>query len=109
MPRTKGSKTVPKLPIPTTHFKSQRSRNPLPPLTIEIASIQKAIKEQKNTLKEKKTVLKKAEKKWQRWKRRRQRQMLKQLKKQKKAEAERVVKRLLASSMSADEILEKPK
>ena len=31
-------------------------------LTTEIASIQKAIEEQKNTLKEKKTALKKAEK-----------------------------------------------
>ena len=31
-------------------------------LNIEIASIQKAIEEQKNTLKEKKTALKKAEK-----------------------------------------------
>ena len=53
-------------------------------LNIEIASIQKAIEEQKNTLKEKKTALK-------------------------KAEAEAVLKKLLASGMSADEILEKLK
>lgn len=48
-------------------------------LNIEIASIQKAIEEQKNTLKEKKN------------------------------EAEAVLKKLLASGMSADEILEKLK
>ena len=48
-------------------------------LNTEIASIQKAIEEQKNTLKEKKT------------------------------EAEAVLKKLLASGMSADEILEKLK
>ena len=48
-------------------------------LNTEIASIQKAIEEQKNTLKEKKN------------------------------EAEAVLKKLLASGMSADEILEKLK
>ena len=48
-------------------------------LNTEIASIQKAIEKQKNTLKEKKT------------------------------EAEAVLKKLLASGMSADEILEKLK
>jgi len=53
-------------------------------LTTEIASIQKAIEEQKNILKEQKIA-------------------------PKKAEAEAVLKKLLASGMSADEILEKLK
>ena len=65
-------------------------------LNIEIASIQKAIEEQKNTLKEKKTALKKAEKE------------VASLE-AKKTEAEAVLKKLLASGMSADEILEKLK
>ena len=49
-------------------------------LTTEIASIQKAIEEQKNTLKEKKSALK-------------------------KTEVEAVLKKVLASGMSADESL----
>jgi len=79
MPRTKGSKNRPK----TTHtdyaFQIAEKQEAIASLTAEIASIQKAIEEQKNTLKEKKT------------------------------EAEAVLKKLLASGMSADEILEKLK
>ena len=79
MPRTKGSKNRPQ----TTHtdYASQitEKQEAIASLNTEIASIQKAIEEQKNTLKEKKN------------------------------EAEAVLKKLLASGMSADEILEKLK
>ena len=78
MPRTKGSKNRPKTNI-TKDYASQivEKKGAIASLNTEIASIQKAIEEQKNTLKEKKT------------------------------EAEAVLKKLLASGMSADEILEK--
>ena len=78
MPRTKGSKNKPKV---TNDCASQitEKQEAIASLNTEIASIQKAIEEQKNTLKEKKT------------------------------EAEAVLKKLLASGMSADEILEKLK
>ena len=78
MPRTKGSKNKPKV---ANDYASQiaEKQETIASLNTEIASIQKAIEEQKNTLKEKKT------------------------------EAEAVLKKLLASGMSADEILEKLK
>ena len=80
MPRTKGSKDCPKTNITKDYAsKIAKKQERITTLTIEIASIQKAIEEQKNTLKEKKT------------------------------EAESVLKKLLASGMSADEILEKLK
>ena len=80
MPRTKGNKNRPKTNI-TKDYASRivEKQEAIASLNTEIASIQKAIEEQKNTLKEKKT------------------------------EAETVLKKLLASGMSADEILEKLK
>ena len=80
MPRTKGSKNRPKTNT-TKDYVSQiaEKQESIASLNTEIASIQKAIEEQKNTLKEKKN------------------------------EAEAVLKKLLASGMSADEILEKLK
>ena len=97
MPRTKGSKNRPKTNI-TKDYASQivEKKEAIASLNTGIASIQKAIEEQKNTLKEKKTALKKAEKE------------LTTLE-AKKAEAEAVLKKLLASGMSADEILAKLK
>ena len=76
----KGSKNRPKTNI-TKDYASRivEKQEAIASLNTEIASIQKAIEEQKNTLKEKKT------------------------------EAEAVLKKLLASGMSADEILEKLK
>ena len=80
MPRTKGSKDRPKTNITKDYTsKIAEKQAQITTLTIEIASIQKAIEEQKNTLKEKKT------------------------------EAESVLKKLLASGMSEDEILDKLK
>ena len=80
MPRTKGNKNRPKTNI-TKDYASRivEKQEAIASLNTEIASIQKAIEEQKNTLKEKKT------------------------------EAEAVLKKLLASGMSADEILDKLK
>ena len=97
MPRTKGSKNRPKTNI-TKDYASQiaEKQETIASLNAEIASIQKAIEEQKNTLKEKKSALKKNEKE------------VASLE-AKKAEAESVLKKLLASGMSADEILEKLK
>ena len=97
MPRTKGNKNRPKTNI-TKDYASQivEKQEAIASLNTEIASIQKAIEEQKNTLKGKKTALKRAEKE------------VTSLE-AKKAEIESVVKRLLVSGMSADEILEKLK
>ena len=55
MPRTKGSKNRPKTNI-TKDYASQivEKQETIASLNTEIASIQKAIEEQKNTLKEKK-------------------------------------------------------
>jgi len=78
-------------------------------LTTEIASIQKAIEEQKNTLKEKKTALKKAEKEVASLESKKTKADAKAAEEAKKTEAEAVLKKLLASGMSADEILEKLK
>ena len=63
MPRTKGSKNRPKTNI-TKDYASQiaKMQESNTSLTAEIASIQKAIEEHKNTLKEKKTALKKVQK-----------------------------------------------
>ena len=93
MPRTKGSKNRPKTNI-TKDYASQivEKQEAIASLNTEIASIQKAIEEQKNTLKEKKA---KAD--------------AKAAEEAKKAEAESVLKKLLTSGMSADEILEKLK
>ena len=78
-------------------------------LNTEIVSIQKAIEEQKNTLKEKKAALKKAEKEAASLEAKKAKADAKAAEEAKKTEAEAVLKKLLASGMSADEILEKLK
>ena len=85
MPRTKGSKNRPKTNT-TNDYASQiaEKQEYIVSVTAEIASITANIETLKADLKEKKSALK-------------------------KAEAESVVKKLLASGMSADEILEKLK
>ena len=63
MPRTKGSKNRPKTNITNDYaFQITEKQEIIASLNTEIASIQKAIEEQKNTLKEKKAALRKAEK-----------------------------------------------
>ena len=95
MPRTKGSKNRPKT---NNDYASQitEKQETIASLNTEITSITSNIDTLKADLKEKKTALKKAEKE------------VASLE-VKKAEAESVVKKLLASGMSADEILEKLK
>ena len=96
MPRTKGSKNKPK--TVTAGFATQiaEKQSAKEALTAEIASITANIDTLKADLKVKKTALKKAEKE------------VASLE-AKKTEAEAVLKKLLASGMSADEILEKLK
>ena len=109
MPRTKGSKNRPKT---NTDYTSQivEKQETIASLNTEIASIQKAIEEQKNTLKEKKSAPpKKAEKEVASLEAKKAKADAKVAEEAKKAEAESVVKRLLASGMSADKILEKLK
>ena len=107
-PRTKGSKNRPKT---NNDYASQivEKQETIASLNTEIASIQKAIEEQKNTLKEKKTALKKAEKEVASLEAKKAKADAKAAEEAKKAEAEVVLKKLLASGMSADEILEKLK
>ena len=81
MPRTKGSKNRPKINTTKDYATPiAEKQEQITTATTEIASIQKAIEEQKNTLKEKKSALK-------------------------KTEVEAVLKKVLASGMSADESL----
>ena len=94
MPRTKGSKNKPK--TVTADFATQiaEKQSEKEALTAEIASITANIETLKADLKEKKSALKKAEKEV-------------ATLEAKKAEAESVLKKLLAEGMSADEILAK--
>ena len=96
MPRTKGSKNRPKTNI-TKDYATQiaEKQETIASLNTEIASITANIDTLKADLK-KNTALKKAEKEV-------------ATLEAKKAEAEAVLKKLLASGMSADEILEKLK
>lgn len=107
-PRTKGSKNRPKT---NNDYASKivEKQETIASLNTEIASIQKAIEEQKNTLKEKKTALKKAEKEVAALEAKKAKADAKAVEEAKKAEAESVLKKLLAEGMSADEILAKLK
>ena len=98
MPRTKGSKNKPK--TVTADFATQiaEKQSAKEALTAEIASITANIDTLKADLKVKKAALKKVEKEV---------EMLEA--KKAKAEAESVLKKLLAQGMSADEILAKLK
>ena len=108
MPRTKGSKNRPKT---NNDYATQivEQQETIASLNTEIASIQKAIEEQKNTLKDKKSALKTAQKELTSLERKKSIAYAKAAEEAKKAEAEEVLKKLLASGMSADEILEKLK
>ena len=111
MPRPKGSKNKPKTVKTTVDFAVQiaEKQSAKEALTAEIASIQKAIEEQKNTLKEKKSALKKTEKEVAMLEAKKAKADAKAAEEAKKTEAEAVLKKLLASGMSADEILKKLK
>ena len=108
MPRTKGSKNRPKT---NTNYSNQiaEKQETITSLTAEIASITANIDTLKADLKEKKTALKKAEKEVATLEAKKAKADAKAAEEAKKTEAEAVLKKLLASGMSADEILEKLK
>lgn len=110
MPRTKGSKNRPKINT-TNDYASQiaEKQKAIETLNTEIASITTNIDTLKADLKEKKTALKKAEKEVASLEAKKAKADAKAAEEAKKAEAESVLKKLLASGMSADEILEKLK
>ena len=109
MPRTKGSKNKPK--TVTVDFATQltEKQSAKEALSAEIASITANIDTLKADLKEKKTALKKAEKEVVTLEAKKARADAKAADEAKKAEAESVLKKLLAEGMSVDEILEKLK
>lgn len=106
MPRTKGSKNRPKSDLVSQIAEKQ---SVIQTLTAEVEAIQKDIEEKKTTLKTKKSELKSAEKEVAKLEAKKAKADQKVAEEAKKAEAENVVKKLLASGVSADEILEKLK
>ena len=109
MPRTKGSKNKPK--TMTADFATQiaEKQSAKEALAAEIASITANIDTLKADLKEKKTALKAAQKELTKLEAKKAAADQKAAEEAKKNEAEAVLKKLLASGMSADEILEKLK
>ena len=109
MPRTKGSKNKPKTVTADFAMQIAEKQSAKETLTAEVASITANIDTLKADLKEKKTALKKAEKEVETLKAKKAKADAKAAEEAKKTEAEAVLKKLLASGMSADEILEKLK
>ena len=107
MPRTKGSKNRPKSNT-TKDYASQITEKQETIASLS-TSITANIDTLKADLKEKKTALKKAEKEVATLEAKKAKADAKVAEEAKKAEAEAVLKKLLASGMSADEILEKLK
>ena len=110
MPRTKGSKNRPKTNI-TKDYATQiaEKQSAKEALTAEIASITANIDTLKADLKVKKAALKKVEKEVEMLEAKKAKADAKAAEDAKKAEAESVLKKLLAEGMSADEILAKLK
>ena len=109
MPRTKGSKNKPK--TVTADFASQiaEKQSAREALSAEIASITANIDSLKADLKEKKASLKVIDKEIVKLEAKKEKADAKAAEEAKKAEAESVLKKLLAEGMSADEILAKLK
>ena len=109
MPRTKGSKNKPK--TVTADFATQiaEKQSAKEAHTAEIASITANIDTLKADLKVKKAALKKVEKEVEMLEAKKAKADAKAAEDAKKAEAESVLKKLLAQGMSADEILAKLK
>lgn len=109
MPRTKGSKNKPK--TVTADFASQiaEKQSARESLSVEIASITANIDSLKTDLKEKKASLKSIDKEIVKLEAKKEKADAKAAEEAKKAEAESVLKKLLAEGMSADEILAKLK
>ena len=108
MPKTKGSKNKPKV---ANDFVSQiaEKQESIVSLTAEVSSITSNIDTLKADLKEKKAALKSAQKELNSLERKKSIADAKAAEEAKKTEAEDVLKKLLASGMSADEILAKLK
>ena len=109
MPRTKGSKNKPKTVAADFATQLAEKQSAKEALSAEIASIIANIDTVKADLKEKKSALKKAEKEVAMLEAKKAKADAKAAEEAKKTEAEAVLKKLLASGMSADEILEKLK
>ena len=109
MPRTKGSKNKPK--TVTADFASQiaEKQSAREALSAEIASITANLDSLKVDLKEKKALLKAIDKEIVKLEVKKEKADAKAAEEAKKAEAESVLKKLLAEGMSADEILAKLK
>ena len=109
MPRPKGSKNKSK--TVTTDYATQiaEKQSAKEALTAEIASITANIDTLKADLKVKKVALKKVEKEVEMLEAKKAKADAKAAEDAKKAEAESVLKKLLAEGMSADEILAKLK
>ena len=111
MPRPKGSKNKPKTVKATVAFAAQLSEKQAAKeaAAVEIASITANIDALKADLKTKKAELKTIDKEIARIEAKKVKAETKATEAAKKAEAEAVLKKLLASGMTADEILEKLK
>ena len=109
MPRTKGSKNKPKTVAADFATQLAEKQSAKEALSAEIVSIIANIDTLKADLKEKKSALKKAKKEVAMLEAKKAKADAKAAEEAKKTEAEAVLKKLLASGMSADEILEKLK
>ena len=111
MPRPKGSKNKPKTVKATVDFAAQLAEKQATKeaTTVEIASITANIDALKADLKTKKAELKTIDKEIARIEAKKVKAETKATEAAKKAEAEDVLKKLLASGMTADEILAKLK
>ena len=111
MPRPKGSKNKPKTAKATVDFAAQiaEKQSAREALSAEIASITANVDSLKADLKEKKASLKVIDKEIVKLEAKKEKADAKAAEEAKKAEAESVLKKLLAEGMSADEILEKLK
>ena len=111
MPRPKGSKNKPKTVKVTVDFAAQlaEKQSVKEAAATEIASITANIDTLKADLKTKKAELKSIDKEIARIEAKKAKADAKAAEEAKKAEAESVLKKLLASGVSADEILEKLK
>ena len=109
MPRTKGSKNKPKTATADFALQIAEKQSAREALSAEIASITVNIDTLKADLKEKKASLKAIDKEIVKLETKKARADAKAAEQAKKAEAESVLKKLLAEGMSADEILAKLK
>ena len=109
MPRTKGSKNKPKTVTADLATQIAEKQSAKEALTAEIASITANIDTLKVDLKEKKASLRTIDKEIVKLEAKKTKADAKAAEQAKKAEAESVLKKLLAEGMSADEILAKLK